>query len=82
MTEMTEKLRAEQKGFKVWKNPQGHKEPIRFMGEFYPPHRQSFLTGGDLRDLGLEPGRYTVLAPPNSPHSHLLSKWQTVVIPE
>jgi hypothetical protein len=79
---MAEKLRSEEKGYKVWKNPRGVKEPILFMGEFYPPDGQLFLTGGDLRQLGFEPGRYTILAPPNAPHSNLFSKWQTAVVAE
>jgi hypothetical protein len=79
---MTEKLRTEQKGFKVWKNPQKARDPIVYLGEFYPPKGQAFLTGSDLRQLGLGPGRYTVLAPLNAPHSGLLSKWHAVVIPK
>lgn len=82
MTEMAEKLRTEQKGFKVWRNPPSAKEPIAYLGEFYPPKGRGFLTGSDLRQLGLGPGRYTVLAPPNAPRSGLFSKWQAVVIPQ
>jgi hypothetical protein len=76
------RLAVEQNGFKVWRNPEGGKEPIVYLGEFYPPKGQAFLTGRDIRQLGLGPGRYTVLAPPNAPHSGLFSKWQAVVIPE
>jgi hypothetical protein len=79
---MAEKLKTEQKGFKVWKNPGSPNEPIRFIGEVYPPNDQAFLTGSDLRELGLGPGRYSVLAPLGALHSNLFQKWQTVVIPE
>ncbi len=79
---MAEELRTEQRGFKVWRNPLGPKEPIRYLGEFFPPEGQPFLTGPNLRELGFEPGHYTVLAPPDAPRSGLFSKWQTVVIPE
>jgi hypothetical protein len=78
---MAEKLKTEQKGFNVWKNPGSSNEPIRFMGEVYPPNDQGFLTGSDLRELGLGPGRYSVLAPPEAPHSNFFQKWQSVVIP-
>jgi hypothetical protein len=79
---MADELRTEQRGFKVWKNPTVPAEPVRFLGEFLPPEGQPFLIGADLRELGLGPGRYTVLAPPKAPHSDFFSKWQTVVIPE
>jgi hypothetical protein len=79
---MAEKLRTEQKGFKVWKNPQDPRQPVHFVGEFYPPAGHFFLTGSDLRQLGCGAGRYTVLAPANVLRSDFLSKWQTVVIPE
>jgi hypothetical protein len=79
---MAEELRTEQRGFKVWRNPPGPEEPIRYLGEFFPPEGQPFLTGGDLRELGFGPGRYTVLAPSDAPRSNFFSKWQAVVIPE
>lgn len=78
---MTEPLRTEQLGFKVWRNPDGPKEPIKYLGEFHPPEGQGYLSGRDLAVLGLPPGRYTILAAPTVPHGDLFSKWQTVVLP-
>lgn len=79
---MAEELRTEQKGFKVWKTPQVMREPLVYLGEFYPPEGQSSLTAKDLRQLGLGPGRYTLLAPPNAAKLGQLTKWQSVVTPE
>lgn len=82
MTEATEKLRTEQKGFKVWKNPEGRSEPPLYLGEVYPREGFPCLTSADLEALGFGPGRYTLLAPENAIHSGLLSKWQSVEIVE
>jgi hypothetical protein len=79
---MAEELRTEQRGFKVWKNPAGRGDSIRYMGEIYPPKGQSFLTACDLLALGFAGGRYTVLAPPGVSHSGLFAKWQSIEIPE
>lgn len=78
---MTEPLRTEQLGFKVWRNPDGPKEPIKYMGEFHPPAGQGYLSGQDLAVLALPPGRYTILAPVAATCGGLFSKWQTVVLP-
>jgi hypothetical protein len=37
---MTEELRKEQKGFKIWMNPGEPGGVIRYLGEFYPPAGQ------------------------------------------
>jgi hypothetical protein len=79
---MAEQLRTEQKGFKVWKNPDGRREPIRYMGEYPPPTGQSTFTVRDLRELGFESGSYTLLAPPHTLRFKRFLKWQTVVIPK
>jgi hypothetical protein len=79
---MAEELRTVQKGYKIWKNPAGREDSIRYMGEVYPPKSQPFLTGGDLRALGFAPGRYTVMAPPDAPHPGLFAKWQSVEVSE
>lgn len=77
---MTEPLRTEQLGFKVWRNPDELKEPIKYIGEFHPPAGQGYLSGQDLAVLGLAPGRYTILAPVTATYAGLFSKWQTVVV--
>ena len=79
---MAEELKTKQRGFKVWRNPTEPGESIRFLGEFFPPDGQFFMTGTDLGKLGIGPGRYTVLAPPNAPHFNFFSKWRTVVVTE
>ena len=76
-----EELRTEQKGYKIWKNPRGSEDSIQYMGEIYPPEGRFFLTATDLLDLGFALGRYTVLAPPNAPHSDLFARWQSIEVP-
>jgi hypothetical protein len=79
---MAEELRQGSTGYKIWRNPTVPGESPVYLGEFYPPEGQFFFTGGDLRDLGLGPGTYSVLAPDGSPHSDFLKRWQRVVVPE
>ncbi len=78
---MAEKLKAEQTGFKVWRNPDSRTPEVRYLGEVLPPARRTFLTAGDLMDLGFGPGEYTLLVPESAPYAKLVSKWQTLVVP-
>ena len=77
---MAEELKKEQKGFKVWMNPQKPGDEIHYLGEFYPPPGQFFFFPRDLAALGLSRGRYTVLAPETGPYRKSLSRWQTVEV--
>jgi hypothetical protein len=77
---MTEELRKEQKGFKIWLNPPKPGGVIRFLGEFHPPAGQFFFFPKDLTAMGLGPGRYSVLAPESGPYRKFLKRWQSVVI--
>jgi hypothetical protein len=79
---MTEKLKTEQRGFQVWKNPQSPEGIVCYLGEFYPPSARCILTGNDLRELGCAPGSYTIGAPPDEAPSHQFEKWVTVVVTE
>jgi hypothetical protein len=79
---MAEELRTVQKGYKIWKNPVGREDSIHYLGEVHPPNGQPFLTSTDLKALGFAPGRYTVMAPPDAPHSGLFAKWQSVEVSE
>ena len=77
---MTETLRTETESFRVWRNPQGPDDSIRYMGEVCPPPGQPFLTACDLRALGFRSGCYTVLTPAKLLETSLFSKWQTVIV--
>ena len=79
---MTEELRKEQKGFKIWMNPVKPGDVVRYMGEFYPPTGQFFFFPKDLSALGMDPGRYSVLAPEVGQYRKLMKRWQTVVVSE
>jgi hypothetical protein len=77
---MPKKLRAERKGFQVWRNPQGAGDLVRYLGEFHPPAGCDALSSNDLRDLGLGPGSYTVVAPSEVPSSLQFRHWKTIVV--
>ena len=77
---MTDELRKEQKGFKIWLNPANPGDSIRYLGEFYPPSGQFLFLPKDLASLGFGPGRYSVLAPEVGCYRKFLKRWQTVVI--
>ena len=80
---MTEQLREELKGFKVWLNPRARSVAgARYLGEFHPPQGQFFFLPKDLKALGLGPGKYSVLAPDSSPYRVRFERWQTVEVPE
>ena len=78
---MAEELSEVRKGWKIWKNPSSAQDGSVYLGEFYPPERRFFFIERDLRELGLGPGDYTVLAPEGFPHSDMFSRWQKVSIP-
>jgi hypothetical protein len=78
---MAEELRKEQKGYKIWKHPVRGEQFISYQGEFYPPAGQFFFFPRDLQDLGLGPGRYSILAPETGPYRKLFKRWQAVVVP-
>jgi len=78
---MGEELRDLRKGWKIWKNPASVQDGPVYLGEFYPPEGRFYFTGRDLRELGLGPGNYTVLAPEAFHNSDLFSRWQKVSIP-
>jgi hypothetical protein len=44
------------------------------------PNYDAECVGEDLRELGIGPGEYTVLAPEGFAHSDLLGRWQKVSI--
>jgi len=77
---MTEELGQRKQGYKIWRNPTGPGESVKYLGEFYPPAGQHRFLGCDLRQLGFESGEYTVLAPPDRPYSGLFAKWRKVTI--
>jgi hypothetical protein len=79
---MTEPATEDAKGFKIWKNPSNPKDAPAYQGEFYPPNGQFFFFGHDLRNLGFQPGNYTVLAPKSHRYYDFFAKWQTVEVPE
>jgi len=70
------------KGFKIWRNPSAPGGTTAYMGEFYPPNGQFFFFGDDLRNLGFQPGKYTVLAPKSHPYYGFFARWQTVEVAE
>jgi hypothetical protein len=77
---MTEAVSETPNLYKIWKNPSRSGEPVSFLGEYRPPDGRFFFTARDLRELGFGPGNYTVLAPANSQHPKLFSKWQKVTV--
>lgn len=79
---MSEEVSAKKQGYKVWRNPTRSGEPVKYLGEFYPPAGQDRFLGCDLRQLGFGPGEYTVLAPPDRPYANLWAKWRKVTIPK
>lgn len=78
---MSDEPGPKRQGYKVWRNPTQPGEPVKYMGEFFPPAGQCHILGCDLKQLGFGPGEYTVLAPPGRPYAGLFSKWRKVVIP-
>jgi hypothetical protein len=64
--------------YKIWKNPDGPDDPIRYLGDFYPPQGRPFFLAQDLVDLGFGPGEYTIRVPERGRLARLISKWQTV----
>lgn len=78
---MSEDLKKVKQGYKIWLNPTLPSDPVKYIGEFYPPEGQDRILGCDLRQLGFGPGEYTVLAPPDRPFASLPSKWRKVTIP-
>jgi hypothetical protein len=79
---MTEELREALEGFKIWRNPANRDEPVVYLGSYRPPSGRFFFTPGDLQELGLGPGDYTVLAPEESGRPRLFSKWQRITVSE
>jgi len=78
---MTEELSSGKQAYKIWRNPTHPGEPVKYMGEFYPPSGRDRFMACDLKELGFEPGHYTVLAPPDRPYPNLFSKWWKVRVP-
>jgi hypothetical protein len=79
---MTEQLGTGLGGHKIWRNPSNRGEPVAYIGEFYPPTGRFYFTAADLRELGFEPGQYTIRLPEQRPFAGLISKWQTVTVPK
>jgi hypothetical protein len=67
--------------YKIWKNPSKPGEPVVYLGEYRPAEGQFLFNARDLRELGFEPGNYTIRAPEGCHHLKLFSKWQEVSIP-
>jgi len=78
---MAEKL-GERGGFKIWRNPSARWECVTYLGDYYPPRGHHFFTAEDLKDLGFTPGQYTIRVPEGTALTRLISKWQTVKVPE
>jgi hypothetical protein len=79
---MTEKVKKRPGAYKIWKNPSRRGEPVRYLGEFYPPAGSFYFSARDLLELGFDSGQYTIRAPEERPFANLISKWQTVTVPE
>lgn len=69
-------------GYKIWKNPNGQKDPPLYMGEFYPPNGQICFLWTDLVELCFQPGWYTVRIPDSVRQSYALPAWQAIRVPE
>ena len=66
--------------FKIWRNPSGDGEYPVFLGEFRPPKNAFCFTSDELRELGLGPGHYTILAPEDFVYRNLFKRWQSAVL--
>jgi hypothetical protein len=77
---MTEKLRQQTEGYKIWRQPASPEDPVVYMGEFYPPSEQAHFIQRDLENLGFPPGKYTVLIPAAVRKRYAVEKWQCVTV--
>ena len=80
MAETTDKVQERSAPYKIWKNPSNSDEPIKYLGDFYPPHDRPFFVAQDLLDLGFGPGKYTVRAPDDRRLVRLIPKWHSVSV--
>ena len=79
---MTGETNSKPLAHKIWRNPATHGEPVAYMGEYYPPKGRPLFVAQDLKDLGLGPGDYTILAPSGRRCPKLLPKWQKLSVPD
>jgi hypothetical protein len=73
-------MEARQGPFKIWKNPTGDGDPLRFMGEAYAPLGQLCLRAIDLLNLGFPSGCYTILGPESLTFLYDMPKWQRLEV--
>ncbi len=68
--------------FKIWRNPDGERDPVVYMGEYYPPNDQHCFHWPDLVELGFAPGHYTVRVPDSLRKLYVLPQWQSIQLPK
>ena len=68
--------------FKIWKNPDGERDLVVYMGEYYPPNGQHCCHWPDRVGLGFAPGLYTVRVPDSLRKLYVLPQWQSIQLPK
>ena len=77
---MTEEVENRPKPYKIWRNPDTPGQAVTYLGDYYPPTGRPLFVAQDLKDLGLGPGEYTILAPGGRRFAKLLPKWQKLSV--